>query len=35
VRTVLDKRFVADRRFDEVPVTVENGKLVGNEPNSS
>jgi len=34
VKTVLDKRFVADCRFDQVPVIDETGKVVGFEPNT-
>ncbi len=34
MKTVLDKRFVADCRFDEVPVIDEDGKVLGHEPNA-
>lgn len=34
MKTVLDKRFVADCRFDQVPVIDETGKVVGTEPNT-
>ncbi len=33
MKTVLDKRFVADCRFDAVPEFDETGKLVGTSPN--
>jgi len=34
MKTVLDKRFVADCRFDEVPAIDEDGKGLGHEPNA-
>lgn len=34
MKTVLDKRFVADCRYDQVPVIDETGKVVGTEPNT-
>lgn len=34
LKTVLDRRFVAECRFDSKPVFDENGKLVGTVPNT-
>jgi len=34
MRAVLDKRFVAECRFDQVPVIDSSGKWVGTEPNT-
>lgn len=32
MRAVLDKRFVADRRFEALPLKVDHGEVVGTGP---
>lgn len=34
MKTVLDKSFVADCRPEAVPVTADDGRIVGTEPNA-